>query len=166
MLTDLHPPPIEPITLEEAKTFLRVDHDDENDLIGTLIRAARERLEDRLNVTMIERQMRFDCSDGGDIALPRWPISSVDTVTLDEGPSTAFTLDLRARPVVVTVALGAPVSVTFTAGYGVSTDDIPAPLRQAMLLLVANAYEHRTDIPETMPLMVDALTMPYRVLGL
>ena len=68
--------------------------------------------------------------------------------------------------VIATVALGAPVSVIFTAGYGVSTDDIPAPLRQAMLLLVTNAYEHRTDVPETMPLMVDALTMPYKVLGL
>lgn len=166
MLTDLHPPPIEPITLEEAKTFLRIDQDEENDLIGTLIRAARERLEGRLNIAMITRQMRVDLPDGGDVALPRWPVSSVDAVTVDADPTTAFTIDLRSRPVITTVALGAPVSVTFTAGYGVSADDIPAPLRQAMLLLVANAYEHRTDIPETMPLMVDALTMPYKVLGL
>lgn len=166
MLTDIHPPPIEPVSLDEAKSFLRIDHDDENDLIETLIRSARERLEDRLNVAMIERSMRLERSEGGDIALPRWPVSSVDDVSIDGLNTTAFTAKLLSRPAQVMVSSGAPVTIEFTAGYGTERSDIPAPMRQAILLLVAHGYEHRDVPPDTMPLMVDALTMPYRVLAL
>ena len=166
MLTDIHPPPIEPVSLDEAKRFLRVDHDDENDLIATLIRSSRERLEDRLNIAMIERPMQFEAKGGGDTALPRWPVASIETVTVNEDAMTAFTVNLRARPVIVTTMMGCPVRVEFTAGYGTEAADVPAPLRQAILLLVANGYEHRDGQTNSLPLMVDALTMPYRVLGL
>lgn len=166
MLTDIQPPPIEPVSLDEAKLFLRIDHDDENDLIETLIRSSRERLEDRLNIAMIERTMRLVTSERGDIALPRWPVSSIETVVIEEEETNVFTVNLRSRPVIITVTLGSPVRVEFTAGYGSQAGDIPAPLRQAILLLVAHGYEHRNGETGSFPLMVDALTMPYRVLGL
>src|SRR5262245_4208973 len=38
-------PTIEPISLEETKTFLRVEHDDENQLIAALIAGARNHIE-------------------------------------------------------------------------------------------------------------------------
>ncbi|MEM7728935.1 MAG: head-tail connector protein [Pseudomonadota bacterium] len=165
MLTDLNPPPTEPVALAEAKTFLRVDHDAEDALIGTLIRAARERLEARLGVAMIRRAMRV-AAGPGQTALPRHPVATIDAIRADGDLTTDYVADLRCRPAVVNVTGGVEVEIDFTAGYGSAPEDVPAPLRQAMLLLVAQGYEHRDTASETMPLMVDALTMPYRVVGL
>lgn len=172
MLTDLNPPPAEPITLAEAKAFLRVDHDDEDALIATLIASARAQLESHLNVAMIERPMRVvggACGSGGGggtIKLPRWPVVRIETVRVDAVPTDDFVSDLRCRPARVTVSTTKSVEIDFTAGYGPSSGDLPAPLRQAMLLLVSRGFEHRDGTTETFPLMVDALTMPYRVVGL
>lgn len=166
MLTDLNPPPAEPVTLAEAKAFLRVDHDDEDALIHMLIRAGREQLEAHLNIAMITRPMRWAVTSGGTIKLPRWPVVSLDAVTADGAGTDDYVVNLRARPVLLTVAADGPVEITFTAGYGTTSDDVPAPLRQAMLLLIAYGFEHRDTAPGRLPLMVDALTMPYRVVGL
>ncbi len=46
---------------------------------------------------------------------------------------------------------------------------MPAPLRQAILMLVALWYEHRGaagDVAATTPLGFDALIAPYRILSL
>lgn len=166
MLTDLNPPPAEPITLGAAKAFLRVDHDDEDALIQTLITAARERLEAHLNVAMITRLMRLVLPKGGTIKLPRWPVSSVDRVTINGAETQDFAAAFRCRPAQITVPTSEPVEIDFRAGYGVSPDAVPAPLRQALLLIVARGFEHRDGSVGTMPMMVDALTMPYRVVGL
>jgi len=166
MLTDLNSPPAEPITLAEAKAFLRVDHDDEDALLETLIRAAREQLEAHLNIAMISRPMQIAVTGAGAVKLPRWPIVSLDDVAADGVSTQDYTANLRARPAVVTIAANGPVEIAFTAGYGPSSDDVPAPLRQAMLLLIAQGFEHRDDSAARLPLMVDALTMPYRVVGL
>ena len=166
MLTDLNPPPAEPVALAEAKAFLRLDHDEEDQLIETLILSARERLEAYLNIAMIKRPMRIALPAGGTIKLPRWPVVSVDKITANGETINDATIDLRCRPAQVTVCIGEPVEIDFTAGYGLDPADIPAPLRQAMLLLIAQGFENRGDAPSSMPLMVDALTMPYRVVGL
>ena len=59
------------------------------------------------------------------------------------------------------------VKITFTAGYGDAAGDVPEPLRQALLLLVAHWYERREpvvlgetaiQVPET----VQSLLLPYR----
>lgn len=166
MLTDLNPPLAEPITLAEAKAFLRVDHNDEDALIQTLIASARERLETHLNIAMITRPMQWAGSSSGTVKLPRWPVTHVDSVSIDGVQMDEITADKRCRPAQVTVAVADTVEIVFTAGYGLDPGDVPAPLRQAMLLIVARGFEHRDGSPDGMPLMVDALTMPYRVVGL
>jgi len=58
-ITDITPPALEPITLDYAKVFLRVDNDDEDALIADLIRAARERVEALTNSALISRPRRI-----------------------------------------------------------------------------------------------------------
>lgn len=67
---------------------------------------------------------------------------------------------LLLRPV---SGFGRPAAITFTAGYGAPTD-VPAAIRQAMLLLVTQWYEHRqvTGTGTALPFAVDALLAPFR----
>lgn len=44
----------EPVTLAEAKLFLRVSHEAEDDLIATLIAASKERVEQATGLTLDE----------------------------------------------------------------------------------------------------------------
>jgi uncharacterized phiE125 gp8 family phage protein len=60
--------------------------------------------------------------------------------------------------------------IDFIAGYGEAGGDTPAPLRQAILMLVAHWYEHRSaaigGAPEVVPTGVRALVAPYRRMAL
>jgi uncharacterized phiE125 gp8 family phage protein len=46
-------PAIEPISLAETKTFLRVEHDDEDQLITALIAGARSHIEAQTQTALI-----------------------------------------------------------------------------------------------------------------
>ncbi|OWU84052.1 hypothetical protein ATO6_15375 [Oceanicola sp. 22II-s10i] len=62
-----------------------------------------------------------------------------------------------------------PVQVNLTAGYGETAADVPAPIRTAILLLVAHWYEHREAVAEgpvaELPMAVQSLITPYRRVG-
>lgn len=166
-LTDLSPPPNSAVSLDAAKTFLRVDHSDEDALISNLIKTASRQIEDRCGVSLMTRPQRLTKSAARHgIYLTRYPIVSIEAVTRGE---TALPIEanLRARPVLVRIPLGGaddePVTVDFTAGYGETAEDVPTPLRQGVLLLLAHLYEHRDGTPSPkFPMMVDALIQPYR----
>ncbi|ORE90435.1 phage gp8 protein, partial [Stappia sp. 22II-S9-Z10] len=88
--------------------------------------------------------------------LPLGPHQSVDSIvyldanhdTVEIDP-TAYVVDYldTDTPAVITRIDGArwpqTVSVTFTAGYGDDEDFTPAPIRQAILMDVAQMYERR-----------------------
>lgn len=166
--TDLSPPPSGPVTLQAAKTFLRVDHPDEDALITDLIDSAARQIEPLICASLITRPQRLTKSvRRGCLYLNRYPVASIEAVRV-EGEVVPHEANLRARP--VRVAVDAPegtiCEVDFTAGYGVEPADIPTPLRQAVLLFVAHLYEHREgDIPP-LPLMIGALLQPYRGVNL
>jgi uncharacterized phiE125 gp8 family phage protein len=57
--------------------------------------------------------------------------------------------------------------VSFISGHGSLAAEVPAPLRQAVLMLVAHWYEHRQPVEigdkgEVLPAGVLDLVAPYR----
>lgn len=61
------------------------------------------------------------------------------------------------------------VTIRYTAGYGANGDAVPAPIRQAILMLLAHWYENREainigNISTELPLAAQWLLEPYRLL--
>lgn len=61
------------------------------------------------------------------------------------------------------------VSITYDVGWA-TPDDVPSPIKQAMLLLVSQMYEHRTPevagVLSAVQFTIDNLLQPYRLLRL
>lgn len=75
----LTPPAIEPVSLSEAKDFLRIIANDEDELLGTLITAARLMIEAAAGRLLIEQSWRIvlDAWPQGEIGLPLSPVRSL-----------------------------------------------------------------------------------------
>jgi uncharacterized phiE125 gp8 family phage protein len=63
------------------------------------------------------------------------------------------------------------IEIDLTAGYGAAPEDVPGPIRQALLLLVAHWYEHRDPIEigsqaAAIPADVSQLLNPFRAVRL
>lgn len=119
-------PTVEPITLAEAKKFLRIDADDQDDVVQMCITVARERIEndtaralptqtlrltlDRFPVATYNGQLQSNYlreqvfiqsvgSIGTAIILPRPPLQSVTSVSYIDGSGTTQTLSASAYTV-------------------------------------------------------------------
>ncbi len=163
------PPAIEPVSVDEAKLRLRIDHDDEDAMLGDLIAATRERVERLLGQALITRRVR-EVRDGwrlgGEpcpsvIRLALGPVSQLHEIsTVDASgaealaPLSDFILDAASVPGRIALADGASwpptgqvimaVAIEYDAGYGGDPADCPGPLREAILALVAESYVYRT----------------------
>lgn len=181
-LIDLAPPSVEPVDLAYAKQFLRVDGNDEDALIADLISTTRHQVESMISRTMVMRSFRYlgVIPNAYCLSLPRPPLLVVTSVSLYDAhgqsvivPATDYIVNARRDPGEFSLKHGktwtdyidipTEIEIEFSAGYGASADDVPLPLKQALLLLLAQHYEYRdsTDQPP-IPMMVDALLMSYR----
>ena len=181
-------PAVEPVTLTEAKAHLRVDTDAEDTLIGSLIVTSRLHVEAAMGLALVSQEWSWYLDawpPGSAVALPLRPVESIAAVRLYDAAGTAAALDPTgylldgAGACPRLVRLGAPVwpepariangiEIAFTAGYGLAAADVPAPIRHAILLLVAHWHEHRSPVEEGAPAapvpdMVSELLAPYRV---
>lgn len=121
------------------------------------------------------------------IVLPRPPLQSVTQVALyDDGdvqtlwPTSNYYVDSARVPGRLVLRDGAvpprpgraanAIEIDFTCGYGASPGEVPEPMRQAMLILIAHFHENRELVDnsgktETVPMSVAGLLAPYRQLG-
>lgn len=168
------PPATEPVTLQQAKTWLKVETDDEDTLIASLIPAARARAEWHTGRAFITQgwTLWLDSASAG-IEIPLPPLRAVTSVTLyraDGGEDVLDTGDysvdvpgsrlvFRAAPANLRAVGG--IAVAFTCGYG-GAAEVPAPIVSAILLLLAALYEHRGDDAAPSPDSALALLAPYR----
>ena len=182
-------PLVEPVLLDDVKAHLRVSESDEDVLITSLITAARVHVEHLLMRKMINQSWSYfldQWPDNDTICLPLNPVSSVNEIEVYDGEnnsaavaSTQYYVDVESDPgrIVWLGAQGKPkpervangIEVKFTAGYGDNPEDVPAPLRQAITLLVTHWYERREPVevgeqPAQVPMMITTLINPYRCL--
>jgi uncharacterized phiE125 gp8 family phage protein len=178
-------PALEPVSLDEAKTHLRVDHGEEDVLISSLVTAARIHLETMLGLAFITQQWNVVLDrwpDTPDMALPLAPVQAITGISLYDAEDAAsviapsdYSLDALSEPArlvwrgsSVRPSLGRSyngIEISLTAGFGASANDVPQPLRQAILLMVAHWYERREpvglagevkEIPQMVLMLVNA----------
>ena len=176
------PPATEPVTLTEAKLHLKLDTGDDDTLVTTLITAARARAEWHTGRALITQSWTLWLDAWPDvITVPLPPLQSVTSVTAYTRDDTAHTIDPAtlivdhaANRVARKQSCAPPsdlrrinaVAIAFTAGYGAAATDVPAPLREAILELIAFLYENRGEAPAELPIDCLALLAPYRHLKL
>lgn len=169
----------EPITLDEAKTHLRVDSADDNALITALITTARQFVENYTHRTLmtIAIEKTYDVPSHS-FSLPCPPLQEVTKIEVvnDAGEKTEVdssiynydsSTDLPGRVQLKDGCVWpdhrefASFIVTFKAGYGDAPANVPEMLRQAILQILAHYYENRQS--EEIPKGIYTLMAPYKV---
>ncbi|MGQ7792922.1 head-tail connector protein [Faunimonas sp. B44] len=172
-------PAVEPVLLAEAKAHLRLDTDDEDELVGALIVAARVAVETEMRAVTVAQDWRIGIEDwrtGYAVAIPVLPllavteIRAIDTGTVSVIPAEDYLVHPAEGAVRLLREQHPPPKgweIDFTAGWGTSGVDVPQPIRLAIRMLVAHWYENRSpamssDRPLEGPAGWRALIAPYR----
>jgi len=168
MLLSLVTPPAEtPVSLNEAKAHLRVEHTDEDALINGLIAAATAEIDGRdgyLRRALVTQTWdywlpRFPLARR--ILIPMPPLRDVVSIKYLDGNNLEQTFAAENYEVVgndeqgyvaLNIASSWPltydrekaVTIRFEAGYG-EAKDVPVNVRQGILLRVADLYMNRGD---------------------
>jgi uncharacterized phiE125 gp8 family phage protein len=162
-ITTVTPPEVEPVDLALAKAHLRIDHDEEDDLIRAWIGAARQLTEEYTGRRWVTQTLRLTMSGFpvGHIELPVRPVGVVtEFYYLDEvGDQTDvepadYQMWLDHNPPLITFApdgewpdteegrLNA-VTIEFTVGGAV--ENVPEMVKAAMLQIIGQYDEARGD---------------------
>lgn len=152
----------EPVSLAEAKAFLKVDDDAEDGLIATLIGAARLHVEGVTGKALLAQSWRVVLDDWPEnrvVKLPVSPLIAVTEISATDGNGASHEIALGQfgsepdRLIVPRVVVGMPalqerqgIEIDYVAGFGTEPEEVPADLRQALLGLVAHWHEHRDAV--------------------
>lgn len=184
-LTLVTAPTVEPLTVAEARQHLRVDGNDQDDVIARLVAAARRRCEAFTRRAFVTQtwDLTLDAFPCWTIDLPRPPLQSVthvkylDTSGVQQTLSAAlYTVDTKSEWARITPAYGQSwpstrdqvnaVEVRFVAGFG-QPSTVPDDIKAAMLLMVGHLYEHREEVADLqtyrVPVAVEALLGHHQV---
>jgi uncharacterized phiE125 gp8 family phage protein len=184
----LNPPGSEPLSVADAKSYLRVEHDDDDAIIAALIASARHHVEALTRnglLTQTWRLVRDRWPESGRIKPKLGPLRSLVAARIYNESGVATSLDLD-RFVIDEVAgvIAAPgwslplpgravrgVELDVEIGYGNTPADVPQVLLQAIRMLVAHWYDNRglVSIGQSvamMPPSVNAMIASHRVLSL
>jgi uncharacterized phiE125 gp8 family phage protein len=180
-------PAIEPVTLADAKAFLRVDSTAEDGLISTLVAAARLHVEATTARALIAQSWRLvlDCWPLARVVpLPVGPVLTLTAVTAYDEAGDGTEVELEQFQVETGVAparLLLPaeiedmpvlrerqgIEIDYAAGYGADREDVPMDLKHAILTLVGYWFEHRDAVivagaGAVVPTGFDRLVAPYK----
>lgn len=172
LLTRTVAPACEPVSLEEAKLYLRVDSDEDDTLIDDLITASRMMAEQWLRRSLITQTWKLAYDDGiaERVWLPMGPVSAITSLAVVSSNDSSQTIDsdaywLNAAKTELTMnsaLIGFRVEISYTAGYGAAAD-VPKPIKQGMLAHMAAMYDNRGDLANTvLPDQCIGLYAPYR----
>lgn len=155
-----------PVTLTEARAHLRIDDTAEDTLITTLITMATDYAELRMGRAIINQTWgqyldEFPSEDYIEVKFP--PLSSVTHVkyydtsnVLQTLSSSDYEVDTISEPGIIRLVPTASwpgtydklnaVIITFIAGYGAASTNVPELIRGAIKLLISHFFENREAI--------------------
>ena len=155
-------PAQEPVSLAEARAFLRVDDTAEDGLIGTLIGAARLHVEGVTGQALLAQSWRLVLDawpDSGTVRLPVTPFRTLSVINVIDEAGVGHPLALAQfltqpdRLVLPATVAGMPaqrqrlgIEIDYVAGFAATPAEVPADLKTALLVLVGYWFEHRDAV--------------------
>ena len=168
-------PASEPVTLAQAKTFLRVEHTADDEAITRAITVARQAAEQYLRTALLSQTWDYSVANPAPtkIHLPFGPAQSISSITLTTeagATSTMNTANYRLSVSGFSVLFDPPVciekmTVRYVAGIATTVADIPLAIVQGILHHIAVMMENR-DGTAAMPMQAVAAYQPYRRVSL
>jgi uncharacterized phiE125 gp8 family phage protein len=166
---------VEPVTVDEARKQCRIDDDTEDDVLAQKISAARQWVEDFTGRVIPQQTLVAHYNIWGSyIELPKRPIISVDAIAYG-GPDGDATYgdgrySLGANPLRIfagdggfpSLRTGGTITVAYTAGY--DAGEVPAVMREAVLVLVAGMMVEREGAYERSVRAAEGLLSRLRVM--
>jgi len=183
-------PTLTPVSVAEAKTHLRIDSSFTADdtYIETLISVATLAAENYTNLAIMQQSWYLFIDSFPDYfyllkgSLNDAEVNSINYSDTNNANQTLhasnYFIDGNIKPARIYFAPDATipstydkpnaVSVDFTLGY-TAASQVPAPIKQAILLMVGTYYETRQTVSDRtykeIPQSAEFLLMPYRVQG-
>jgi uncharacterized phiE125 gp8 family phage protein len=178
----LTPPALEPVTLAEAKDWLKIDGSDEDQIINALIISARLSVEAATGLMLITQSWRlaFDAWPlSGRLNLIHAPLQTVSALRIYDVNGMSKLLDLtgldvssgRQPKLVLKSALPQSskmvdgIELDLILGFGNSAASVPEDLKLAIKMLVAFWHENRGDgtsgVSVRWPDSISALLHPF-----
>ena len=131
----------EPVTLQEAKDYMRISSESENDLIEELITSARERVEKFTGLSLGQKTLKaYWLYFHTPAEIPYGPITLINSVVDDNDVELQYTargLQYKVLEAYSTVGL----TIEYEAGFAVA----PKGLKLAILKQVSTDYENREN---------------------
>ncbi|MBM3467892.1 MAG: hypothetical protein FJX71_00480 [Alphaproteobacteria bacterium] len=166
-----------PVGISEVKAHLRLDHAHEDEYLHPLIQASASFVEEYLGRSLLtqvwrliwEKQKAYpplistEEMDVCSVPLPYPPLRSILSVnrlmpTGEKQPIRRHRLELNHQvPRLVFADVSEPVEIEYESGYGDRPNDIPSVLRQAILICIADFYEHRSSLQNPASLVHNSL---------
>jgi uncharacterized phiE125 gp8 family phage protein len=162
------------VSMSEAQAYVRIETGEEEALLAGLIRTASALCESFLNRVVISRPFRLEVPASAEWQqLALTPVQSIDAVeALDLSgataalPAAAYAIDIDMAGDgwvrMVQYSGATRVTVSGTAGMADTPNDVPEPIRQGVLRLVAHLFAARDGDGGAPPAAVTALWRPYR----
>ncbi len=165
-------PSSEPVTLAEAKSYLRIDSPDEDSLVSDLIIAARVNAEQWLKSSIISQTWKLLYNDYVEkiIRLEMLPVVGIVSVIVTNSDSSSYTVPAdsyylnaaKTSLIFDSCIEGALIEITYNTGYG-SAAQVPKPIKYGILSHIAAMYDERGLIGQVnLPDQVSALYHPFR----
>jgi uncharacterized phiE125 gp8 family phage protein len=163
-----------PVSLAEAQAYLRVDTGQEEALLAGLVRSATGLCEAFVNQMVMARAFTEELAPSGAWQrLSKTPVREITAVeAVDSGgiaillPAANYAIDIDASgDGWVRASLppdGGRIRISGRAGMADEPNQVPEPIRQGVLRLVAHLFTARDGEGGEPPAAVTALWRPYR----
>tara|TARA_B100000378_G_scaffold71642_2_gene54958 strand:+ start:10783 stop:11337 length:555 start_codon:yes stop_codon:yes gene_type:complete len=175
--TVITPPDEGPVSLQEAKSYLRLGHDGEDALVSSLLASAVSVVEEAVGLSLVARTLRRSFNDWPrellwqrEMRLRPGPVKTLLAVRVVDGSGDETLLAERFRledgRLNVSRGSGLPVipeggraEIDFVSGFGAPAD-VPGDLKLAVQMVLEAAYTRRGEdvpsIPESAASIVSA----------
>ncbi|KJV68851.1 head-tail connector protein [Candidatus Neoehrlichia procyonis] len=167
-------PKVFPITLLEAKSFLRIRHNTDDDLIMNLIAISSEYAQWYMEKSLMKQQWQLSCygSIPQKLQLPFNPIINILSVKIINSdhsetivPTRNYYIDLYQSSITFnSIMYVNRIDIIYEAGY--STDIIPMQIKHGILHHVAISYKNRESETINSLNFIKDMYSPFRELKL